>query len=242
MLGKFFGFGKQSTSPPMEPAKPGFDRKALIDRLDMRMRFFTEAFYDHFEQMMPPSFGFAYDDKAPSNIDLKSDRTRDGREKRISLCFSLWKKQLAYKYGTGRVELRGKYFFAKTVTWKTPRDFLHQGSVYQLIKRYYPEIHVGHNQSKTANGFTLKDHHQIITLEVFGAGARNSFLACDITLHKNNQPLARDRAVRFLNFYGELYNEVHNGALRYKISESSPDFSDIQFVEDRIPNINDQKL
>ena len=234
MLGKFFSFGKPATHVEIESIRPNFDRKELIDRLDLRMRFFTEACYQHMEQMMPKSFGFTYDEKAPANVNLKSNRIQDEHYTKISMSFNMWQNQHYFKYGTCRIEMRDQTFFAKTVTWKTPLDFLHQGRVYQLIKGYFPDCKVSHSQSKTANGFTVKNSQQIITLEVFGASARNSFLACDITLNKNNQPLARDRALRFLNFYGELYNEVHNGALRYKVRSAARDLSDVQFVEDQI--------
>ncbi len=242
MFRNLFGLRKPQPQHGPPPKAPSLNRKPLIGRLDPSVRFFANAFYSHFDDMFPNEFCFGYDDKAPENVGEKSNRLADETYTSMSLSFNFNRELKDFKYGTGRVEVRGKNFFAKTVTWKTPKEFLYQPAVRHLIKKYYPDCHLAKNHSKSQNGFTIKNGYQVITLEVFGQSARSGFLACDITLNKKNQPLARDRAFHFLDFYGELYNQVGDQNLHFDVHRQGSADLNLQFIDDGIQHIDPQGL
>lgn len=198
--------------------EPEADPKVCIDayyeHLDPSLRPFAQSFYACFSQILPPGFELTWDAQAPDNPDLLCDT--HGKFDRLSLEMRRDLDGHPLKFGTCRVALRDKYLFAKTVTWRTPKDFLHHLPVYQLIKDHYGDCRIQPNRSKTHGGFLIHNRNQIITLEVFGANGAHGFLACDITLSRFSPDLARQRAEHFLNFYGCLYNQLGQPDLHFK--------------------------
>jgi len=209
----------------------GFNREKLIDRLNPNLQFFARSFYNKFDEILPEEFQFAPDKKAPRDAQcLHPDPNQSF--KRISMEYRFLKGARAAKFGTGRVELRDHLFFAKTVTWWTPKDFLHQRTVYEIIKLYYEDSRIMPSKSRSANGFALKSPKHVITLEVFGDDDPFGFLACDISLNGNNQPLAVERMQYFLEFYGAIYNLLGRQDLLYKVKPKLPRDLEVEYVED----------
>lgn len=200
------------------------DLDQYLDLLDQHIRPFAAAFYERLDTLLPDQFGFDWDRNAPDNPALKGGAKYCDR---LSLEVIRTADGHHFKYGTGRVALRERHLFAKTVTWKTPKDFLHRFEVYQLIKEHFYDCTICKNRSKTRGGFTVKNSRQVITLEVFGENPKSGYLACDITLCKRNQPLAQRRMFRFLNFYGALYNHLENTELTFK----TVPVSDVEFPD-----------
>ncbi len=194
----------------------GAEEKVGIDtyceHLEPSLRPFALSFYACFSRILPQGFALTWDAQAPDNPDLNCDL---GKADRLSLELRHDHDGHPLKFGTCRVALRDKYLFAKTVTWRTPKDFLRQMTVYQLIKEHYGDCKIQPNRSKSHGGFMIHNRSQIITLEVFGANETHGFLACDITLSRFNGDLARQRAEHFLNFYGCLYNQVGQRDLHF---------------------------
>lgn len=232
MLGKLFSRKKNVS----EAIVNEFDPSALIAQLDPRMRRMSEIFYSQYCKMLPETFAMDYDERAPKNVNAQGT----GDKTKISLALKFLHNQARYKYGTGRTELRGDYFFAKTVTWRTPKDFLHQRKVYDRIKSTYTKAQISHCRSQSGRGFSIKDSSQLVTLEVFGDNPRSSFLACDITLSMRNLGLVQDRVVRFLEFFGELYNEVEDQHLNFKTGDAG--LASLQFIDSQIPTVHDRPM
>lgn len=208
MLKRMFTF---LAKEPEEAPKVSLD--TYCTHLDPILRPFAQTFFERLATILPQGFELTWDVQAPDNPDLLAEPGGIGN--RLSLEMRLDHGGHPLKYGTGRVALRDKYLFAKTVTWRTPKNFLRQLAIYQLIKEHYTDCTIQPNRSQTHGGFLIHNRHQIITLEVFGENEANGFLACDITLSRFNTDLAQQRAQRFLNFYGCLYNHLGQQDLHF---------------------------
>lgn len=239
MLRGWFGKDEDNTTEK-EPGKQGsrlrlftptsFEREKLIEKLAPDLQYFARTFYDKFSEILPEDFQFTPDRKAPPEAQcLKADPNHPSQK--LSLEYQHLKGARAHKFGTGRVELRDRLYFAKTVTWQTPKDFLHQRKVYDLIKLYYDESRIMPSKSKSGNGFALKSNKHVVTLEVFGQD-QLGFLACDISLNANNQPLAGDRMKHFMEFYGAVYNLLGRDDLLFSVKPKLPQELDVEFIED----------
>lgn len=215
-----------------------FDREKLIGRLEPDLQFFARSFYDKFSDMLPQAFSFVPDKNAPEDSQPLL-HNQPNHFSKLSLEYHFREGIRTAKYGTGRVEKRNHFYFAKTVTWLTPKNFLHQRKVYEIIKLYYPESRIMPTKSKTQNGFALKSNKHVITLEVFGDNSSLGFLACDISLNSKNQPLARDRMLYFMEFYGALYNLLERGELIYSVKPKLPQDMDVEFIEDYQSHLED---
>jgi len=191
------------------------DREKYILKLTPSMRFLAESFYAKLDALLPRYFHLRYDSRAPRSEEFE-ERGKTGAATSLSLELAMDREARFYKYGTGRVELRDGLFFCKTVTWMTPKDFLHQRTVYDHIKKSYQDCELLKNRSQSRNGFTVKNKKHIITLEVFGENPKRGYLACDITLNGGNLQIARDRVQHFLEFYAELYNYLGNEDLHFR--------------------------
>ena len=216
------------------PSARAFDPHTLVERLDPELQFFADSFYESFQKILPKAYILAPDNQAPESVNCLGPYRPSQPFTGISLEYRMIRGPQSYKFGTGRVELRHNHFFAKVVTWKTPKDFLHQFGVYDLIKRYYPESRIMGSKSSTGKGFAIKNKRHIITLEVFGAHRTNGFLACDLTLNGNNKPLAKERMERFLEFYGCLYNLLENQDLTYDVQPRDHGEVDVEYVQDAL--------
>ena len=229
MINKFFSFTQKGGNGEPNPV-PDFKVEQCVPLLHPKMHYFTEAFYEKLQKIMPENFSLAFDNRAPNNP--CPGKSTNGESSCLSLELKMVRDQKSYKYGTGRVAMREKHYFAKTVTWKTPIAFLHQRVIYEIIRAHFQGCQVVRNRSKTRNGFTIKDKSKVITIEVFGSNALNSYLACDITLSRFNQPLARQRMQAFLDFYGDLYNHVRNSELHFKArTPDDVEFPEIQIID-----------
>ena len=226
MFGKFFRAirAKKTLAKGDLRGKPSvgqFDHKRCISNLDSQMQPFTDSFFDKLCVRLPTDFCLDYDTKAPENVPHETERNGHSQTQKISLEINKRKHGKAYKYGTGRVEMRGRNVFAKTVTWRTPKSFLFQRKVYKTIKSHFQDHSVVRNQSKTGNGFAIKNPRQRVTLEVFGSNPQSGFLACDVTFNRGNPLVARERLSAFLDFYTELYNLVNNRELQFQLDTPS---------------------
>lgn len=221
MLKRMFTFFAKE---PEEAPRVSLDTYCTL--LDPALRPFAQTFFERFSLILPQGFELTWDTKAPDNPDLLDEAA--GNASRLSLEVRLDHGGHPLKFGTGRVALRDKYLFAKTVTWRTPKDFLRQLAVYQLIKEHYGDCTIQPNRSKSHSGFLIHNRNQIITLEVFGENESNGFLACDITLSRFNPDLAQQRAFRFLNFYGCLYNHLGQQDLHFA---TEPPLEVVEFPE-----------
>lgn len=217
----------KEASPQSQTSSAQPDIKAYIELLNPDMQVFASFFYQKFKQLLPTQFCFDWDRNAPKNPNLtgKNSKTQTNA---LSLELQLNRRGVRLKFGTGRVELRNKHYFVKTVTWKTPKHFLHHMEIYQLIKTYYYDCSIVKNRSKTRRGFTIKNANQVMTLEVFGDNVTNGYLACDLTLSRFNQPLAQQRLSRFMDFYATLYNHLGNDELKFTVQPlSNVEFPDL---------------
>ena len=204
-------------SPNGERIADQKSRAKYIRQLKPSMQYLAESFYAKLDALLPQNFHLRLDTRAPRREEPNSGG-KNGMSTSLSMELAMDRESMCYKYGTGRVALRKNLFFAKTVTWMTPKTFLHQRAVYDLIKQFYQDCEVVPNRSKTHNGFTVKNKKHIITLEVFGDNPKRGYLACDITLNGSNQQLARDRLQHFVDFYADLYNILENEDLHFKAS------------------------
>ena len=237
----FFG-GKSEGGKPTSKLRlfqTEYDFRKTIKALDPDLQFFAESFYGKFLAILPENSSLQPDPNAPEDargkvLDPKFPPTR------LSLEHHQTNGVQSHKYGTGRVELRERFFFAKTVTWRTPKNFLHQIPVYQMIKLYFSDSNILPTRSRSANGFALKSKKHVITLEVFGEHPEHGFLACDLTLDAHNKPLAKERMEFFMDFYGALYNLLDNPELAFRVAALDAGAPNVEFVEDYQSQLENQ--
>ena len=235
MFNNIFRTKSDITANPLPPDGEKIEdqksRGKYIKQLTPSLQYLAESFYAKLDAILPGNFHLRFDTRAP-----RKDRVKNpggaARFTSLSMEMAMDRDAKCFKYGTGRVELRDHLFFAKTVTWMTPKDFLHQRSVYDKIKEFYGDCEVVKNRSQSKNGFTVKNKKNIVTLEVFGDNPKRGYLACDITLNGANQQLARERIQHFLEFYAELYNILENEDLRFKSGAASQNnvFAGMEFL------------
>lgn len=208
-----------------------FDYHDYIGNIEQELRPFATAFYEKLGTMLPPDFIFGCDKSAPEDARWDQSSSRPSYHK-ASLALKRQQGARYYKYGSARAEHRQNRLFAKVVAWHTPVKFLHQRSVYDLVKKFFPDSRIMQSKSRTEKGFAIKNGRHIITMEVFPGDGDEGFLAVDIALHDGNKPVAIKRMETFLEFYGHLYNSLGNADLQFKVQPILIDEFEIELVPD----------